>query len=61
MEILKKETCIECKFDSEEERNIYVESMIKGGWGDCGQVRKDINQSFSDPKWVWYCSLYKLD
>ena len=54
-------TVQEFVFDNEDERNEFVKKQESLGWEDIGQLRKNINCSFSNPDYRWYAKLIKYN
>lgn len=61
MKLLLKTTREEYIYDSEEEKLNHKIEMETKGYEDSGQVRKDINISFSNPDYRIYGSYYKYE
>lgn len=53
--------CEEYIYDSKEERDTHVKEMISKGYEDCGQIKKDLNQSFQNPDYRWYSRLCRYE
>lgn len=61
MELLKKTIHEEYIYESMEEKVEHAREMMINGFEDSGQIKKDINMSFSNPDYRIYGNYYKYE
>lgn len=59
MKLLNRTIKEEYIYDSEDEKFNHSDEMVMHGFVDSGQLRKDINMSFSNPDYRIYGCYYK--